>query len=487
MSEPSAPRFLGDIPIDAARAALLQAAELACEYLEKGAAYRVLPEIAPGDVRKALPPSPPLEAEPLAAILRDYQALIEPNVTHWNHPGFMAYFATSGSAAGIVGEMLCAALNVNAMVWRSGPAPTELETLACDWLRQMLDLPAEFEGHINDTASMSSLLALAAARERAAPQTRTRGLAGTRPLTVYASEHAHSSIDKAAITLGIGLENVRRVAADDAFELRVDALADALRADRAAGLLPIAVVSTVGTTGPGSIDPTPAIAELCRAQGLWLHVDAAHAGSAGICPEYRALMPGLALADSLVVNPHKWLFTPMDCSVLLLRDPHVLRAAFAVTPEYLRTRESGVVNLMDYGPQLGRRFRALKLWMTLRAFGVRGLQQRIRYHCALARELAGWIAEDPRFELAAPAPLSLVCFRAVPDRPPEAQDGFNERLLERVNATGRVFLSHTKLNGRYVIRVAIGNLRTAEADVRTVWQAIRQAFEDESAAYRAAP
>lgn len=467
----------GDIPATEFRAAMHRAADMLADYLEHVGEYRVVPNISPGDVRSKLPAEPPTEPEPLGQILDDYQRLIEPNTTHWNHPGFMAYFGITGSGPGIIGEALAAGLNLNAMLWRTGPAATELEELVCDWLRQMIGLPESFRGHINDTASMASLLALASARERLREyEIRQRGMAG-RPdlpaLTVYASEQAHSSIDKAAITLGIGLENLRRIEVDDEFRMDVGALEAAVRADRAAGRRPMAVVATVGTTSTTSIDPVDLIAELCQRAGMWLHVDAAYAGSAAICPEYRARMPGLERADSIVTNPHKWLFTPVDCSVLLVRDPQQMKAAFSIVPEYLRTQEQGGTNLMDYGVQLGRRFRALKLWMVIRAFGVKGLQERIRYHCALGQEFAQGVAAEPGFELCAPVPFSTVCFRATPDLPPDEQDRFNERLMAEVNAPGEVFLSHTKLRGRYVLRLTVGNLRTGREHVERAWELIR--------------
>ncbi|RPH54341.1 amino acid decarboxylase, partial [bacterium] len=358
------------------------------------------------------------------------------------------------------------------------PAPTELEERVCDWLRQMMGLPPEFRGHINDTASISSLLALAAARHRLPGlDVRTRGLAGrpdVPPLTVYASEQAHSSIDKAAIVLGLGAENVRRIATDAAFRMSVPALKEAIARDRAEGRLPLAVVATTGTTSTTSVDPVAAIADTCAREGLFLHVDAAYAGSAALCPEYRELFAGIERADSIVVTPHKWLFTPVDCSVLFVRDPGLLKAAFSLVPEYLRSDEAGVTNLMDLGVQLGRRFRSLKLWMVIRAFGVHGLRERIREHCAMARDLAAWIADHPRFELAAPVPFSVVCFRARGDDP------FNERLLARVNAAGPFFLSHSVLRGRYVLRVAIGNLRTTREHI----DALRQLLVESESALR---
>jgi aromatic-L-amino-acid/L-tryptophan decarboxylase len=472
-----------DLPADEFRSAMHRVADLVADYLEGVGDRPVLPAVRPGEVRRALPASPPEEAEPLDAVLDDYLRVIEPNLTHWNHPGFLAYFANTGSGPGILGETLAAALNVNAMLWRTAPAATELEERVCQWLGRMMELPADFQGHINDTASSSSLVALAAARHRLPGlDVRVRGLAGrpdAPPLTVYASDQAHSSIDKSAIVLGIGQENVRRIASDGDFRMSVPALAEAIAADRAAGKLPMAVVATVGTTSTTSVDPVPAIADLCAREGIWLHVDAAYAGSAAIVPELRALMPGIERGDSLVVNPHKWLFTPVDCSVLFVRDPALLRAAFSLVPEYLRTAEdSEVTNLMDYGFQLGRRFRALKLWMVIRTFGVEGLRERIRLHCALARELADRIAADPHFELAAPAPFSTVCFRARSHSPGETQDRFNERLLARVNAAGPFFLSHTVLGGRYTLRVAIGNLRTEREHLDALWELLGRAHEE---------
>ena len=453
-------------------------ADMAADYLEHVADYPVLPPVRPGEVRAQLPAAPPAEGEPLESLLGDYRRLIEPNVTHWNHPGFLAYFSITGSAPGILGETLAAALNVNHMLWKTGPAPTELEETVTDWLRQMMDLPAGFVGHINDTASISSLLAIGAARHRAFPEARTHGLTGLPPLTVYCSEHAHSSIDKAVITLGLGQTALRKVPADAAFRLDPAALARMVAEDRAAGRQPICVVATEGTTSSTSVDPVPAVADVAASEGLWLHVDAAYAGSAAICPEYRAVMPGMERADSLVVNPHKWLFTPVDCSVLFLRDPDALRAAFALTPEYLRTAEQGTAtNLMDYGPQMGRRFRSLKLWFVIRAYGVEGLRVRIRAHCALAQMFASWVRAEAGFEVCAPVPFSTVCFRAVPPGDGPAQDTFNERLLAAVNAAGPVFLSHTKLNGRIVLRVAIGNMRTREEHLATAWRLVRDGAE----------
>lgn len=460
------------------RAAAHRVADLLADYLEGVERYPVLPKIQPGAVRAQLPAQAPAQGESIDAILDDYQALIEPNVTHWNHPGFLAYFAITGSGPGILGEALAAGLNVNAMLWRTSPAAVELEETVCDWLRGLLELPASFKGHINDTASISTLVALAAARHRADPAVREKGLAGRgdlQALRVYCSDQAHSSVDKAAIALGFGVENVVRVKSDADFRMDANALGKAIAADRAAGRRPIAVVATAGTTVTTSVDPLRAAAELCAREKLWLHVDAAYAGSAAMCPEFRKLLDGLEAADSIVVNPHKWLFTPVDCSVLLAREPGALRAAFALVPEYLKTSEAAT-NLMDYGVQLGRRFRALKLWMVLRHFGAEGLRERIREHVRLAGLFKAWIEADARFECAAPVPFSTVCFRAVPKGKPEAQDAFNEKLVNEVNAAGPVFLSSTKLRGRTILRLAVGNLRTEERHVRRAFDLLCEAY-----------
>jgi aromatic-L-amino-acid decarboxylase len=480
-----------DVPTPEFRAAMHRVADLLADYLEGVGELPVLPGVAPGEVAASLPVDPPAGPRPLDELLDDYQRLIEPNVTHWNHPGFLAYFAITGSAPGIVGEALAAGLNVNAMLWRTSPAATELEERVCDWLRQMIGLPPEFRGHINDTASTSTLVALAAARHQAPGlEARTRGLSGrpeVPPLTLYTSDQAHSSVDKAAIVLGLGHDQVRRVASDAAFRLDPSALAAAIAADRAAGRRPLAVVATVGSTSTTSVDPLPEIADLCAEHGLWLHVDAAYAGAAAVCPELRAQMPGLERADSIGINPHKWLFTPVDCSVLLVRDMANLRAAFSLVPEYLRTDDSGATNLMDLGFQLGRRFRALKLWLVIRAFGVEGLQERLREHCAMARELAARIEADPDFELAAPVPFSVVCFRARLAGGGAAQDSFNERLLAAVNAAGPFFLSHTVLRGRYTLRVAIGNLRTTRRHLDELWRLLRERAAELAPALAPAP
>jgi aromatic-L-amino-acid decarboxylase len=424
------------------------ALEWVARYLETAGELPVLAAVEPGQIRARLPTTPPERGESFADVLRDVDRILLPGITHWNHPRFLAYFAISGSEPGILAELLCAALNVNAMLWRTSPAATELEELALDWLRQLVGLPDGLHGHIEDTASTSTLAALAAARHL-----RPGGF-------VACSQEAHSSVDKAARLLGLEL---RKVPVDEEFQLRPDALAELLAGGEAA-----AVVATVGTTSSTSVDPVPAIADLCGDYGAWLHVDAAYAGSAAVCEELRFALAGCEHADSLVINPHKWLFTPVDCSCLFTRRPDVLRDAFTLVPEYLRTSED-VTNLMDYGPALGRRFRALKLWAVMRCYGREGLQALIREHVRLAGLFASWIEAEPGWKVVAPHPFSVVCFRR------EASDAENEALLARVNATGEIYLSHTRLGGRFVLRLAVGNMRTTEADVARAWELLQSA------------
>jgi aromatic-L-amino-acid decarboxylase len=431
------------------RADAAAASEWVARYLEGVRELPVLSRVEPGQIKSALPAAPPEQAEPFAAVLRDLDEILLPGITHWNHPRFFAYFAISGSEPGILAEFLTAALNVNAMLWRTSPAATELEEVAVDWLRQLLGLSDGLHGHIEDTASTSTLAALAAARHL-----RPGG-------AVLCSEHAHSSVDKAARLLELPLV---KIPADSEFRLRPDALAEALREQEAA-----AVVATVGTTSSTSVDPVAEITPLCAEAGAWLHVDGAYAGPAMVCEENRWAFAGVELADSLVVNPHKWLFTPIDCSVLYTSRPAVLRDAFSILPEYLRTSDEDVTNLMDYGPALGRRFRALKLWAVIRCHGRDGLQALIREHVRLARLFASWIEAAPGWALVAPVPFSVVCFRR------EGSDEENAALLERVNATGEAYLSHTVLDGRYVLRLAVGNLRTTEDDVSRAWELLQEA------------
>jgi len=450
------------------------------DYLANPERYPVLPRVAPGDVRAALPAAAPEQGEPFEQIFADFERVIVPALTHWNHPGFFAYFAITASEPGILAELLSAALNQQAMLWRTSPAATELEEVSLNWLRQLLGLPDPFEGVIYDTASVATLHGLAAAREAAVPDVRHQGLAGRAdvgPLRVYCSEHAHSSVDKAVILLGLGHASLRRIPADAHFSMDLAALRAAIADDRAAGATPVAIVATVGTTSMTSADPVDAIADICARERLWLHVDAAYAGVAAIVPDYRRYFHGWQRADSIVVNPHKWLFTPFDLSAFYCRRMDVVRAAFSLVPEYLRTTDgAGVRNLMDTGVQLGRRFRALKLWMILRHFGAEGLRRALLEHMRLAQLFASWVDADADFERLAPVPFSVVCFRA---RPADVSmsaaevDALNEQLMAAVNATGEIFLSHTRLNGAFALRLAIGNLRTEEHHVARAWALLR--------------
>jgi aromatic-L-amino-acid decarboxylase len=450
-------------------------------YLARPEEYPVLAQVEPGQLRSQLPPTPPESGERMEEILEDFRRYVVPAVTHWNHPSFFAYFATSASAPGILGEMLSAAFDAKAMLWRTSPASTELEEVALDWLRQLMGLPEEFGGVIYDTASVGTMHAVAAAREALNLRVREDGMSGRADLPLlrlYASEQAHSSVEKALIALGLGQRSLVKVPADAKFRMDAEALARLIDEDRRAGHLPFCVVATVGTTSTTSIDPVPLIADVCEREGLWLHVDAAYAGSAAVVPELRHVLEGCERADSLVTNPHKWLFTPFDLSALYSRRLDVLRRAFALTPEYLRTPESEAVrNGSDYGVQLGRRFRSLKLWMILRYFGHEGLAQLIREHCRLAASFADRVEASPEWELLAPVPLSVVCFRARPEVEGDL-DALNERLMNAANATGEIFLSHTKLHGVFTLRLAVGNIRTDESHVRRAWELLNEKLSE---------
>jgi aromatic-L-amino-acid decarboxylase len=442
------------------------------DYLDgENRSHPVLSRIQPGDVAGRLPSAMPDTGEELDDVWQDFLDVILPGVTHWNHPGFMAYFGITGSGPGILGELASAALNVNGMLWRTCPSATELELRVLEWLRDGLGLPRDFFGFINDTASISSLLSLAAAREAADLEIRSLGMTGRADLPrlrVYASDQAHNSIAKACVALGIGLDGYRAIPHDSEYRMDPDALARVVAEDRASGIRPLAVVATVGTTSTTSVDPVPAIAEICAAENLWLHVDAAYAGSAALCPDRRWCLEGCDRADSLTFNPHKWMFTPVDCSALYTRHPDTFRKAFSLVPEYLTTPLSGhVVDLMDYGVQLGRRFRALKLWWVLRTFGRQGICDRIGNHIEMARDFASWVDGQPELERLAPAPFSVVCFRAHPEGvdDPEKLDRLNMELLEKVNEAGDVYLSHTRLDDGVSLRVAIGNLATTGRDM----------------------
>jgi aromatic-L-amino-acid/L-tryptophan decarboxylase len=422
----------------------IAAVEWIASYLEGVRERPVLARVAPGGIKAALPAAPPDEPEPFDAVLRDLDDVLMPGITHWQSPRFFAYFATTGSDPAILAELLSAGLNQVGILWRTSPALQELEEVTLDWLAQLLGLPSGLHGHIEDTASTSTLVALAAARA-ARPDART----------VVCSEHAHSSVDKAARLLELEL---RKVAVDDAFRLRPELL----DLDRVC-----AVVATIGTTSSTSVDPVPAIADRCVAEGVWLHVDAAYAGAAAVCPELRDHFAGWERADSVVVNPHKWLGVPTDCSTLWTRREDVFRDAFSLVPEYLRA-DVEVASISEYTQVLGRRFRALKLWAVLRCYGRSGLQERIREHVRLATLFESWVHDDDAWEVVAPRPFSVVCFRL------RSSDEDNARLLERVNATGEIFISHTRLADRYVLRLAIGSFRTSENDVRLAWDVLRR-------------
>lgn len=446
-------------------------------YFERADVYRVMPQVRPGDVAAALPDEAPEQGEPFEAIFDDFERIVVPATTHWNHPRFFAYFATSAAPAAVAAEALAATLDVKAMLWRTSPAATELEEVTMRWLARLLGVPRSWTGVIYDTASIAGFTALAAAREALDLGIREEGMAGRAlpPLRVYLTSETHSHVEKAAIALGIGQRNVVRVPCDDALRMDPGALRGCIETDRAAGMRPLAVVATVGTTSTTSVDPVRKIAAIAREHGVWLHVDAAYAGIAAIVPEFASLLDGVELADSLVVNPHKWMFVPMDLSVLFVKDESIVRRAFALVPEYLTTPEADAVNYMDYGLQLGRRFRALKLWFVLRHFGAAGIRQRLRDHIGLAQEFAAWVAREPDWEILAPHPLSVVCFRYAPRGLDEARlEALNAAIMHAVNATGEVFVSHTKIEGRYAIRLAIGNLRTQRSDVEHAWMLLKR-------------
>jgi len=457
-----------------------EAVDWIAHYLENMDQYPVLAKTKPGDIKTELQKSPPDQPESFGKILKDFYDIIIPGITHWNHPRFFAYFSITGSYPGIIGEMLSSALNVNAMLWKTSPSATELEEVALDWLRQMLGLPEAFDAVINDTASVGSLCAMAAARENAKLDIRSKGLTGRvdlPKLRMYTSEEAHSSIEKAAIVLGIGQQGIRKIATDDAFRMNVQELEEIIRQDVSRGIKPICVIATLGTTSTTSVDPARKIAEICQKYGIWFHVDAAYGGSAAVVPEMRSLFDGWEQADSIIVNPHKWMFTPIDCSVLFCQRPELLKQAFSLTPEYLRTAEAdNVKNYMEYGVALGRRFRALKLWMIIRSLGTEKIINIIRTHISYAHKLSDMIRKHPNFELLAPVPFSTLVFRLAP--PPKLDDStinnLNEKLLDKVNKTGKVFLSHTKLRRKFGMRLAIGNIKTKWEDVIIAWEIIQE-------------
>lgn len=441
------------------------------DYMRDVGERPVVPDVAPGAIRTQLPEFPPRAGEPFEQIAADVDRIIMPGMTHWNHPGWFGYFPANNSPPSILGEMLAATIGAQCMSWQTSPAATELEQVVMEWLRQMLGLPGEFTGVIQDTSSTATLVALLSARERLAGHVQGRR-------AVYASVEAHSSVPKGVKLAGYGLDMLRLVPVDDAYAMRPDALEAAIGADIAAGIRPACVVATVGTTSSTAVDPLVPIGEICERHGAWLHVDASYAGSAAILPECRWLLDGIERADSFVFNPHKWLLTNFDCSAYFVRDVDALRRTFSTAPEYLRTaHDADVVNFRDWGIQLGRRFRALKLWFVIRSYGVDGLQAMLRKHIALAAEFRSWIEDQPGFELLAPSPLGLVCFRHRPDgmADGESLDAHNRELLRRVNESGQVFLTHTTLAGSYAIRMSIGQWQTERANVTEAWRLIREA------------
>ena len=450
------------------RAAGHRIVDWAADYLAHIDDYDVLSRVQPGDIAKQFPAAPAENGRPYDELLAEFQSKIVPGITHWNHPAFFAYFSITGSQAGILAELLTAAINANGMLWRTSPSLTELETVTLNWLRDSLGLPSNLFGIINDTASINSFLALAAARESTGLDVRGKGMTGRDlpPLRVYCSDQAHSSIEKGALALGIGANGVIKVESDDDFRMKPEALEAAIARDRAAGALPCAIVATAGTTSTASVDPVRRIGEIAAREKVWFHLDAAYAGSATICPEYRWLWDGVEYADSIVTNPHKWLFTPIDCSVLYPRKPDMLRETFSLVPEYLVTPDTAEINYMDYGLQLGRRFRALKLWMVLEHYGVERLRNVIRDQIGFAKRLADELLRIDGVELLAPQSFSVVVFR-------KGSDEETAGIMERMNASGQLFVSHTKLKGKYGIRVAIGNGATEWRHVEQVLTFVR--------------
>lgn len=446
------------------------------DYQQRVASFPVLSPVKPGEIRAALPPSPPTHGESFAAMLRDVERLILPGITHWQSPNFFAYFPANNSGPSILGDLLSSGLGVQGMLWSTSPACTELETLVLDWMAELLGLPEKFRstgaggGVLQDSASSAVLCALLAAREQAT-QFRSNDAGTDRRLVAYTSTQAHSSVEKAMGVAGLGRRNLRRIEVDDCFALRPDLLRQRIEQDRAAGLTPFFVSATVGTTSSLAFDPVRAIGELCRQHGIWLHIDAAMAGTAAVCPEFRHFQDGVDLADSYAFNPHKWMFTNFDCDCFWVADRAALIRTLSILPEYLRNRatESGAVfDYRDWQVPLGRRFRALKLWFVLRHYGVEGLRHHIRRHVALAREFAQWVAASPDFEMLAPASLNLVCFRH------KAGDEFNRRLLDELNRSGTLFLTHTQLGGRFVLRLCVGQTHTEAAHVAAAWARIRE-------------
>jgi len=450
------------------------------DYYEQVESLPVLSQVEPGQIRSSLPPKPPSQGEDFEAILKDVSELILPGLTHWQSPNFFAFFPANASGPAILGDLLSSGLGVQGMLWATSPACTELETHVLDWLADMLGLPVKFKsdaaggGVIQNTASSASLCALLAGRERATNFTSNeRGCDGR--LVAYTSNQAHSSLEKAAKIAGLGCQNLRTIEVDEGYAMRPDALARQIKSDREAGLVPCFVCATVGTTSSNAIDPVPEIGRICQEEGLWLHVDAAMSGTAALCPEFRFIHEGIELADSYCFNPHKWMFTNFDCDCFYVADRATLIKTLSVLPEYLRNKatESGaVIDYRDWHIPLGRRFRSLKLWFVIRHYGVEGLRHHVRRHVELAQSFATWVKEADRFELAVPAPLNLVCFRHV------GGDDVNRKLLERLNQSGELYLTHTVLDERYTLRMCVGQTHTEARHVEAAWRQIRDVAEE---------
>ncbi len=461
----------GDMPKEEFRRHGHELIDWIADYFENIEQFPVLSQIEPNWLKDNLPTSAPETGEDFAEVIKDVEKLILPAVTHWNHPNFHGLFSTSTSSVGIFGELLSAAFDMKAMLWRTSPASTELEPVVLDWLRQMMKLPKDFHGIIYDTASVSTLHAIAMAREKLNLNIRENGMSGRTDLPllrVYCSEQTHSSIDKAVILLGLGRKAIVKIPTNERFEMDAEKLREAISDDKSAGYLPFCVVATIGTTSTTSVDPVEKIADICERNNIFLHVDAAYAGSAAIVPELQHYFKGWERADSIVTNPHKWLFTPFDLSILYVKDVDLLKKTFSLVAEYLKVSET-VTNQMDYGIQLGRRFRSLKLWFIMRYFGQQGMIERIREHCRLARMFALWVDDSESFETLAPVPFALVCFRACPKNV-EDLDNLNEKIKNAVNESGEAYISHTKLNDKFTLRVSIGNIRVEERHIEKLWK-----------------
>jgi len=455
------------------------------DYFENIENYPVKPAVAPGDIKKLLPDAPPENGEAMELIFQDFREKIVPGITHWQHPGWMAYFPANNSPASVLAELLTAGLGLQCMIWQTSPAAAELEETVMDWLRKMLGLPETFTGVIQDTASTATLCALLSAREKSTSYNcNLKGVAGN--LRVYATAETHSSIEKGVKIAGLGKENLQIIETDDEFAMRADALEARIKSDMESGFVPACVVATLGSTSSMAMDPVDVIAAVCQKYSIWLHVDAAFAGTAAVVPELRGFMKGVEYADSFVFNPHKWMLTNFDCSAYFVKDTAALIRTFSIQPEYLKTgADAQVHNYRDWGIQLGRRFRALKLWFVIRSYGLEGIQKMVRTHVQLADELAQWMVADGRFQIMAPVKLSLVCFRFNPGHYSEEQlDKLNRKLLECINASGAVFLTHTSLRGKYTIRVAIGSHTTTRKHVETAWEIIRKAAEEQINTFR---